>query len=176
MWRRRTLLLAAGAAAAAAGAGLYLWRPPGAAERLPPNFWAQHFAMPGGGTLELATLRGRPLLINFWATWCAPCVREMPELDRFAKEFASNGWQVLGIAIDQENPVREFLNRRPVGYPIALAGFEGIQLARALGNESGALPFTLAFDGDGRVLHRRLGETRLEELRRWARDVSAGSR
>jgi len=117
----------------------------------------------------MASLRGKPLLLNFWATWCPPCIQEMPEIDRFARQFASNGWQVLGLAADQEKPVREFLGRQPVGYPIALAGFEGITLSRQLGNEAGALPFTVAFDAGGRVTHRHLGETRFEMLAAWAK-------
>jgi thiol-disulfide isomerase/thioredoxin len=172
MLRRRTLLLATGAAAAAAGVAAYLWRRPGGAEPPPPRLWELRLPRPGGGFVEFAQLRGRPLLVNFWATWCVPCIREMPEIDRFAAEFAANGWQVVGVAVDQKNPVLEYLARRPVSYPIALAGFEGLELGRTLGNDAGALPFTVAFAADGRVVKRKLGETRFEELRAWAQTAA----
>ena len=174
--RRRTLLVGATAAAAAmAGIGAGLWRWQGdtsiapAADAAGTALWSLRFAKPGGGELAMAEFRGRPLLLNFWATWCPPCVREMPHLDRFAREFAANGWQVVGLAADQEKPVRDFLSRNPVSYPIALAGFEGIALSRSLGNEAGALPFTLALDAAGRVTQRHLGESRFELLAGWAR-------
>ncbi|MBI5720114.1 MAG: TlpA family protein disulfide reductase [Burkholderiales bacterium] len=169
---RRTLLLV-GTAAAAAGLAAALWqnRRPAAAPAgaIPPQaLWSLRFPRPEGGELALSTLRGRPLLINFWATWCPPCIREMPAIDRFAQQFAANGWQVLGLAADQEKPVRDFLSRNPVRYPIALAGFDGIALSRQLGNEAGALPFTVALDAQGRIAHRHLGETRFEVLAAWA--------
>lgn len=172
MSRGRRALVAAGAAACAAGLGLAIWQRRDAAAPTDPaglsEVWSLRFARPDGSELAMATLRGRPLLLNFWATWCPPCVREMPEIDRFARQFASNGWQVVGLAVDQEKPVREFLGRNPVSYSIALAGFEGIALSRQLGNDAGALPFTVAFDARGRVAHRHLGETRFELLAGWA--------
>jgi thiol-disulfide isomerase/thioredoxin len=126
------------------------------------------FEQPDGRPLEMAALRGRPLLLNFWATWCPPCVKEMPELDRFQQAFADQGWQVVGLAIDGPTPVRRFLERVPVSYAIGMAGFDGTDLSRSLGNESGALPFTVMFDADGRIVQRKLGETDFEELAGWA--------
>lgn len=132
------------------------------------EFWALSFPKPAGGALAMAGFRGRPLLLNFWATWCPPCLREMPVLDRFSRQFAANGWQVCGLAADQEKPVREFLGRNPVSYPIALAGFDGIALSQALGNSVGALPFTVAFDAAGGVTRHHLGEVTFEQLASWA--------
>jgi thiol-disulfide isomerase/thioredoxin len=169
----RRLLISAGAAAAAAGLAASLWQArrtaPLPTQTAPDPVWSLRFARPEGGELAMAALHGKPLLLNFWATWCPPCVREMPEIDRFARQFAPNGWQVLGLAADQEKPVRDFLGRTPVSYPIALAGFEGIALSRQLGNDAGALPYTVAFGADGRVKHRHLGETRYEVLAAWAK-------
>lgn len=116
----------------------------------------------------MATLQGQPLLLNFWGSWCPPCVAEMPELDRFAREMAPAGWRVLGLAVDNPKAVREFLATRPVGYTIALAGFEGADLSRQLGNTQGGLPYTVAFNAAGQVVHQKAGQTTLAELRSWA--------
>jgi thiol-disulfide isomerase/thioredoxin len=133
------------------------------------DLWARRFDKPAGGELVFAELRGKSLVVNFWATWCPPCVKEMPELDRFARDFASKGWQVVGVAVDGPTPVREFLLKTPVGFPIGLAGFGGAQLARDLGNSGGGLPFTVVFDPSGKVVHTRLGQTSYDELAGWAK-------
>ncbi len=142
---------------------------------LPANFWTQAFDTPEGGTLALSNLKGKPILINFWATWCPPCVKEMPELNRFHSEFAPKGWQVLGLAIDGPTPVKEFLAKVQVGFAIGLAGFGGTELAQALGNEAGGLPFSVMIDAQGRVLHRKMGATTHDELAQWAQAVTASS-
>lgn len=136
------------------------------------GFWAQQFDTPAGGSLALASFKGKPLLLNFWATWCPPCVKEMPELDRFQTEFAPKGWQVLGLAIDGPTPVKEFLAKVPVGFGIGLAGFGGTELGQALGNTAGGLPFSLLIDAQGRVRHRKMGATDFEELAAWARAIT----
>jgi thiol-disulfide isomerase/thioredoxin len=175
--RRRSVVAGVAGAAVVAGAGVALWRTRAsgvAPDTLPPAddqaLWSLRLERPAGGELVLAELRGRPLVVNFWATWCAPCVKEMPELDRFHRAYAPRGWQVLGIAIDRLEPVKEFLGRIPVGFPIVLAGLPGMAVLRQLGNPSGALPFTVQFDAEGRVRRRKLGETHAAELERWAAD------
>ncbi|MDP2007289.1 MAG: TlpA disulfide reductase family protein [Rubrivivax sp.] len=171
--KRRTLVMAgAGAAAAGAGVGWQLWRPPAGVAGAPLGepeqaFWQSSFAQPDGQTLALAALRGQPLVLNFWATWCPPCVKEMPELDRFAKTFLARGGRVLGLAVDNPTAVRQYLAKAPVGYAIALAGFDGTQLSRSLGNSTGALPFTAVFDRHGAIVQRKLGETGFDELNSW---------
>ena len=173
--KRRNLVLAGavGTAAAVAGIGAAWWRLRPEELPLPSGFWQTRFEKPEGGELVLANYRGKPLVLNFWATWCPPCVKEMPDLDTFAKEHATQGWRVLGLAVDNPKAVREFLARAPVGYTIGLAGFEGSDLARQLGNGQGGgqagLPFTVAFDRNGAVTHRKSGATTLEELRGWAK-------
>jgi thiol-disulfide isomerase/thioredoxin len=158
-----------GAAAALAGLGGALWRE--TQRGLDPGFWALRFPTPEGGELRLDAYRGQMLLLNFWATWCPPCVREMPVLDRFQRAQVGRGWQVIGLAIDGSTPVREFLARAPVGYPIGLAGLGGTTLVRQLGNESGGLPFTVVVDSRGHLRHRHLGELSEDVLKGWAADA-----
>ena len=169
----RRWLLGGGAlalGAAAAGVALHAWRERRFDDET-GHLWPMRFPQPGGGELVMAALRGRPLLLNFWATWCPPCVKEMPELDRFQRDFAAAGWRVVGLAVDGPTPVRDFLARHPVSYPIGLAGFEGTDLSRRLGNDRAALPFSVAFDAAGRIVRRKLGETHYEELRAWANAI-----
>jgi thiol-disulfide isomerase/thioredoxin len=170
---RRAILVAAGAGALAAGAGWRLWqtrRSEGgdpAGEDAVDDFWALELPSPSGATLALRAFHGRPLVVNFWASWCPPCVKEMPDLDRFAKDFAARGWQVLGIAIDQADPVQKFLRETPVSFPIVLAGNEGLSWVRRLGNAAGGLPFSVQMGSDGRITQRKLGATTYEELAGW---------
>jgi len=171
--RRRWLVTAsAGAAAVALGVGAYLWQRRARADGAVDALWALEFDTPEQTRLRMASLRGRPLVLNFWATWCPPCVREMPALDRFYRDHRAQGWQVLGLAADNAAAVRDFVARTPVTFPLALAGFEGIDLSRQLGNLSGGLPFTLVFGRDSQLLHRHIGETRYEQLAAWAKATS----
>lgn len=169
--RRRLLIGGAGAAAAAVGAAAYFWRAGAPAGSDDAALWQARFPQPDGQPLVMAELRGAPLVLNFWATWCPPCVKEMPELDRFARQFAAQGVRVVGLAIDNPGPVREFLTRTPVSYAIGLAGFEGTELSRRLGNHRGGLPFTAFFNRRGVLSQRKLGETHFAELAAW---VQAG--
>ena len=170
---RRAWMLAAGVAAtaAAAGVGWSIWRNRAQPTGFEAEIWQASFDSPQGARLALADLRGHPLVLNFWATWCPPCIREMPALDRFARDFHARGWRVVGLAVDTAQPVRDFLARTPVSYPIGLTGFSGIELARRLGNTSGGLPFTLVLGRDGALLQRRLGETTYDELAQWAQGI-----
>ncbi len=168
--RRRLLLAGAGLAAAAAGAGL-AWRkfqPEDTGANAANALWGLGFDTPAGGRLVMASLRGKPLLVNFWATWCPPCVEELPLLDEFAQQRAANGWQVVGLAIDQPSAVRTFLGRTPVSFPIGLAGLEGTDLGKKLGNMSGGLPFTVVLGADGTVRHRRMGRVTPSDLAQWS--------
>jgi thiol-disulfide isomerase/thioredoxin len=117
--------------------------------------------------VPMARLRGKALLLNFWATWCAPCATEMPLLDAFARTAPGRGWNVLALAVDSADPVRRFLAERALSLPVALAGADGLDLSRSLGNNVGALPFTVAFDTAGTPLQHRLGALDRAWLERW---------
>lgn len=167
---RRILLAGAGVGAAALGAS-FAWRRlnPPVASPLAQAFWARTFPGLEGQAVAVAPWRGRPLLVNFWATWCPPCVKELPEINQFYKEARGKGWQVLALAVDQAEPVKAFLQKTPLDMPVALAGPEGLALVRDLGNPAGGLPFSVIFDETSEISWRRLGVSRLEELRELAK-------
>ena len=167
MKRRRALVAGVAAAAVATGAGIAWRRRRLGSSARGAEFWALRFDRPEGGQLMLNSFRDRPLLLNFWATWCPPCVAELPLLDQFQRDQAAKGWQVVGLAVDNLAPVVEFLARRPVGFAIGLAGIGGIELARQLGNGGGALPFTAVFDRSGALMQRKLGAIEPADLQRW---------
>ncbi len=166
--RRWALAAVVGAAAGIAGATL-AWRRFALHEPDTQDLWQHQFSTPAGAPLAMAELKGRPLLINFWATWCPPCVEEMPLLSRFYTQVKDNGWQMLGLAIDQADLVQRFLTRTPVSYPIAMAGPAGVELTKKLGNAAGGLPFTVVFDRKGDIRHRKLGQLKPEDLADWLR-------
>ncbi|MDQ0015815.1 thiol-disulfide isomerase/thioredoxin [Variovorax boronicumulans] len=178
--RRGMLYGGVAAVAAAAGVGGAWWREHSAGsnaaggEQLDASFWAQKFERPEGGELVFSSLRGKPLLLNFWATWCPPCVEEMPMIDAFFRENGANGWQVVGLAIDQPSAVRKFLQRTPVTYPTGLAGLQGTELVKHLGNTGGGLPFTLVLNGNGSVAARKMGKLETADLETWRRELVHG--
>jgi thiol-disulfide isomerase/thioredoxin len=122
-----------------------------------------------GNVVELpATYAGRPILINFWASWCGPCIQEMPELDRYAKAQGANGTQVVGIALDDAEAVRAFLQRTPVGYPILLDTAGPRDSGVQLGNPKGVLPYSVLVSADGRLLKQRIGPFAHGEIEGWS--------
>lgn len=116
-----------------------------------------------------AAYAGRPLLINVWASWCAPCVQEMPELQRFASQQPANGIQVIGIALDDRSAVASFLERVAVTYPILLEEVGPADASVQLGNAKGLLPYSVLVSADGRLLRRKLGPFAAGEIDGWAR-------
>ncbi len=169
---RRRLWLGAGVAAVAAvaGAGVAWWRlAPGAAQPgVEEALWQRSFSTPDGAPLAFAQWRGQPLIVNFWATWCPPCVRELPLLSEFAGRKAAHGIQVVGLAVDKEPAVQKFLQRQPLAFPVGMAA-DGSQLTRELGNINGGLPFTVFLGSDGKLRQRKIGELSAQDLADWAR-------
>ena len=171
--RRRFWLTAAavGVAAAAAGYGVSVWR--GAAIRDEGNPAAVEALLAArlpdlrGGSLALESWRGRVLVVNFWATWCAPCREEIPEFVRMQERHGARGLQFVGIAIDQPEKVGAFAREFGINYPVLLGGLDIVALMREAGNRAGVLPFTLVLDRNGRVASRHPGglkEAKLEAM------------
>lgn len=109
----------------------------------------------------------RPTLVNVWASWCGPCIEEMPELERFHAEQAGNGVQVVGIALDDRAAVEAFLQRIPVTYPILLDAPGPADAGVRLGNPAGVLPYTALLDADGRLVRQKIGPFAPGEIDAW---------
>lgn len=118
-----------------------------------------------GRSQPLAQWQGKILVVNFWATWCPPCVEEMPELVDLQKEMASRNIQVVGIGIDSASNIVEFSQKHKIDYPLYIAGTNGTELSKQLGNQIGALPFTVLIDADGRIEKTYLGRLKFDRLR-----------
>ncbi len=178
MNRRKMVFGAAAAAAGLAGAGLGWWKfqphqtEIGAASPSPSTasaeFWNLSFDTPEGTPFLMSSFRGKVLLVNFWATWCPPCIEELPLLDYFYRENKDKNLQVLGLAVDQPSAVRTWLEARPLQFPVGMAGLGGTELSKSLGNAAGSLPFTVVFGSSGDVLHRKIGKVLPEDLAQWA--------
>ncbi len=123
---------------------------------------------PHGKSVDLAQLAGgRPLLINAWASWCAPCVKEMPELDRFAAAQGAQGVQVVGLALDSAQNVQQFLQRVPVRYALVLDTPGPADASVRLGNRAGVLPYSVLVGADGRILRQKVGPFADGEIEGW---------
>ena len=110
---------------------------------------------------------GRPIMINLWASWCGPCIKEMPELNRYAKAQGSQGTQVVGIALDNAGDVAAFLQRVPVDYPILLDTPGPRDAGVRLGNLKGVLPYTVLIGADGKLIKQRIGPFEDGEIEGW---------
>ncbi len=163
--RREALILgAAGLAAAAAG---FLVGPALFGRRDSPGdggLMAVHFPDLAGKPRQLSEWRGRVLVCNFWATWCAPCREEIPLLVAARAKYAPKGVEIVGIAVDNAAKVGDYAKSLGVTYPILLSEADGLEHMRKLGNSSGGLPYTVFFDREGRAAHRRLGALKQADL------------
>lgn len=163
--------LAAGAAGWLAGHWLTQGDPaPEAAEAVGGGIEGSRrpvFSLPGldGKRHDISRWDGRVILLNFWATWCAPCREEMPMLDELQAHYGNRGLQVIGVALDRPGAVQQFVERLGIDYPILVDDASGIDIARRYGNRRGVLPFSVLIRRDGvvdRVLYGKLEREELE--------------
>jgi thiol-disulfide isomerase/thioredoxin len=129
------------------------------------NLYAQSLNDLSGKPQPLGQWKGKPLLVNFWAPWCGPCVQEMPELSELAAKDGGKRFNVIGIGIDSPSNLVEFAKKTKVAYPLYVGGMSGTDLSRELGNANGGLPFTVLIGPDGQVRKTYLGRLKFEELR-----------
>lgn len=159
--RRALLIAGVGGAAAAAGYFAHAWR----IGAVGPVAESDAAAAILGGTLHtlegapqtLAGLRGKILVINYWATWCEPCREEIPLFLRLQREYAEKNVQFVGIAVDQVDKVRAFAREFKLDYPLFIAGLDAVELSRKAGNKAGVLPYTLILDRSGKIAASLVG-------------------
>lgn len=147
--------------------------PPGASTapaKDTPDLFGRSMPDADGKQHRLAQWQGKPVLVNFWATWCAPCVQEMPELSALQTEIAPRNIQIIGVGIDSPSNIKDFAGKYKIAYPLYVAGMEGTELSRQFGNKAGGLPYTVLIGADGQVRKTYLGKLKMDELRR---DIAA---
>ena len=177
--RRHLLTVGAAVAAAMAGAGAAYWQSKQEQAETPSmpitgdlgDLWQMQFYKPDGGKLAMQSLKGKPLLINFWATWCPPCVEELPLLERFYNQNKAKSMQIVGLAADKPDAVRTFLKKLPLTFPIAITDLSGIALSKSWGNLAGGLPFSVMLAADGHVMQRKMGKLSEDDLNIWLNAV-----
>jgi len=166
------LFAAVAIAATTGGAAYHLWSRDGAAAAagsgaVVEQIYAARLADLKGGAQTLGQWQGQVMVVNFWATWCAPCREEIPGFVRMQERYGPRGLQFVGIAIDQPDKVAEFSREFHINYPLLMGGLETMELMRQAGNRAGVLPYTLVIARDGKLVSREPGglrEARLERI------------
>lgn len=108
--------------------------------------------------------QGKILIINFWATWCPPCRKEIPEFIALQEQYSNKGLQFIGIAIDEQEAVNQYLNSTKINYPVLIGEDKGVALAHQLGNIVDTVPFTIVVDQHRQIIHRQPGEFSREQI------------
>ena len=114
----------------------------------------------------LAQWKGKILLVNFWATWCHPCVQEMPALSELQTKGKIGNLQIIGIGIDTPDNIGQFAAKYKIGYPLYVGGVDASELMRKLGDGAGGLPFSLLIGPDGQVKKTYLGSLKIDQVKR----------
>lgn len=162
------LLGALAVVCAAAGFVFYQWRAGGDSPTNPAAtgqmLMAAHWVGLDGKPQPLEQWRGKVLVVNFWATWCAPCREEIPGFVKFQGQYGAQGVQFVGIAIDTAERVAPYVKEIGINYPVLVGGIETMDFARQIGNRAGVLPFTVVMDRSGKVVTTLVGIVRPEKL------------
>jgi thiol-disulfide isomerase/thioredoxin len=158
-------------AAAALVAGFMLHPASRTGTAIPPPATAASLmqaALPdlAGQSQPIGQWNGRVLVVNFWATWCAPCREEIPALIRVQDKLGPKGLQIVGIAIDQAERVRPYAAQMRINYPVLIGELDAMDLAQQAGNRTGGLPFTVILDRSGKPVGSQLGGLNQEKLER----------
>ncbi len=117
-----------------------------------------------GQMQTLSQWRGKILIVNFWATWCPPCLKEIPDFMSLQQQYGEQNLQFVGIAIEEKAAVADYDAKTNINYPILIAGNTGINLTRSWGNSVDAVPFTVIISPEGKIIHRQAGEFSKSEL------------
>jgi thiol-disulfide isomerase/thioredoxin len=159
-----------GIAIAFAAIGAYFsgqrWEPVVPQQSASTFLFAQTLPNANGTPQALSQWKGKILVVNFWATWCPPCIEEIPELVELQHELATHNVQIIGIGIDSASNISEFSAKHKIDYPLYVSGMSGTELSKQFGNQSGGLPFTVLVTPDGQVKKTYLGRLKMEQLRR----------
>lgn len=163
--RRRAGVLIALALLAAGSLLLWLMLPAPQNQPDTAALFAASFPDAQGQPQALSQWRGKLLVVNFWASWCPPCLEEMPELSALQRKYAGQGVVVLGISTDDAAKMQEFAHSTPTSYPLLAGDFDAMQLAAQLGNDRGVLPYTVLVRGDGSVVWQHFGRLDMQALK-----------
>jgi len=148
-----------------AGSGVYFSQLHAGKPQPSDALYASNLAtVPDGKTKSLADYRNSVLVVNFWATWCAPCVQEMPELSAMQTELTAKKIKFIGIGIDSPDNMAEFAQKYKITYPLFVGGMSGTQLATTLGNNTGGLPFTVLLNKTGEIVKTYRGRLDMKQL------------
>ena len=159
--------------ALALGAALFVWRAENRDTNAPRHvedqatsggLLAARFPDLEGREHALGEWKGWVLVVNFWATWCAPCREEIPVFTAMQNKYGTRGLQIVGLAIDRPDQVRDFAREFGINYPLLIVGFEAVEIMRTLGNTAGALPFNVIYDRSGQAILAKLGSFHADDL------------
>jgi thiol-disulfide isomerase/thioredoxin len=184
---QRRVWLSAGAAALLAGVAVSAWKlqPREPEDEAVRTLFKQSFPVAAGPKrlsnstpFALGALGGKTVMLNFWATWCPPCIEEMPELSKLAETWQRDfGTKVstIGIGIDSIANIQKFYQTLPVSYDLLAANAQGLELIRLLGNPTGGLPFSLIINPQGAITERILGRFDGKKLDLSLRKAASGT-